>query len=140
MIKEGEHYQQIAHIQYKYKAVKDFHTQTRVKGYDIDLKYLRLMPEGNLLIRSGYCCDGASGPTMDDDSNMQAGFAHDGLYQMLRMGKLSINLRDFKKNRKLSDLSFRDQLKRDKMGWFRRWYYYQGVRLGGKKHALPRGD
>ena len=140
MITEGQQYKQIAHIQYKYEATKDFHTQTRLKGYDINLKYIRLMPEGNLLVRDGYRCDGCSGPTMDCDSNMQAGFAHDGLYQLLRLGKIALNLKEFKKNRKLSDLSFRDQLKRDGMGWFRRWYYYKGVRLAGRKHALPRGD
>ena len=55
------------------------------------------------------------------------------------MNKLAVTKADFNKVRKLADLSFKDQLKRDGMSWFRRWCYYQGVRLGGKKHALPRG-
>lgn len=140
MITEGQEYQQIAHIQYKYKAISDFHTQTRIRGFEVDLKFLRLMANGNLQIKSGYACDGCSGPTMDDDSNIHAGFAHDGLYQLLRLGKLAVSKKDFDKVRKLADLSFRDQLKRDGMTWFRRNYYYWGVRAGGKKHALPRGN
>jgi hypothetical protein len=97
------------------------------------------MPSGNLVIREAYCVDGCSGPTLDDDSNMQAGWMHDGLYQILRLGKLAVTKKDFDKMRKLADLSFLDQLKRDGMPWFRRKYYYWGVRMGGKKHAMPRG-
>jgi len=140
MIKLNIDYISIAHIQYKYKAIKDIYSQTRIKGFDIDLKYLRLMSDGNLIIKKGYACDASSGPTIDDDTNIHAGFQHDSCYQMLRLGKLAVSNKDFKAMRKLADLSFRDQLKRDGMPWFRRNYYYWGVRLGGKKHALPRGD
>ena len=138
MILEGEHYKQIAHIRHKYEAIKEFTTQTRVKGYEIDHKYFRLNKDGLLFTKKGYACDGASGPTMDDKTNIHAGFAHDCLFQMLRMGKLALNRFEFNKNRKLSDLSFYDQLKRDGMPWLRRTYYYYAVRLFGRRHALPR--
>lgn len=139
MILEGTHYIEIAHIKQKYKATKDIHTQTRIKGKEIETKYLRLMKCGNLINKKDYACDGCSGPTMDDKTNIHAGFGHDGLYQLLRLGKLAVNKKDFDKMRKLADLSFKDQLKKDGMPWFRRQYYYWGVRMGGRKHALPRG-
>lgn len=138
MILEHKHYEEIAHKVYKYRIVQSFLSSTRIKGYSVDHKYFTLKEDGSLLIKKGYSADSCSGPTLDDDTNMQAGFMHDALYQMLRLGKLAIKEKDFKRNRKLADLSFRAQLKVDGMGRFRRFYYYWGVRLGGRKHALPR--
>ena len=138
MIHLNKQYEEIEHDVFKYRVIMPFSTMTRIKGYEIKHKFFTLYPGGTLVIHKKYCCDGASGPTMDDDSNIHAGFAHDALYQMLRIGKLSERESDFDRNRKLSDLTFYDQLKNDGMGWFRRWYYYRGVRAFGKKHAQPR--
>ena len=138
MIVDGEHYRQIAHIKYKYEAIAEFTTQTRIKGYEIDHKYFRLNKDGLQTIKKGYMCDGCSGVTMDDKTNMHGGFSHDVNYQLLRMGKLSLNKSEFNRNRKLADLSFYDQLKLDGMWSFRAWYYYKAVRIFGKRHALPR--
>lgn len=140
MILEYQHYEEIAHIKYKYRCIEEFTTQTRVKGFDVATKYIHLRSNGLLTIKKNYACDGCSGPTMDDKSNMQGGFIHDALYQLLRLGLLGIGKKKFNKVRKLVDMTFRDQLKTDGMGFIRRNYYYQGVRLGGKKHALPRGE
>jgi len=138
MISLGIHYRKIAHIKYKYEAVKNFWAITQILGYDIDHKYFKLELDGALLIKRGYMCDGCSGVTLDDSSNLHACFLHDPLYQMLRMGKLSLDKKEFDKNRKLADLSFYEQLKLDGMPWFRRTYYYYAVRMFGKKYALPR--
>ncbi len=137
MILENKHYEEIAHKVYKYRVIQSFTTKVRIKGYEVDHKFFRLFPCGALTINKGYCSDGASGPTMDDDTNMQAGYMHDACYQLLRLGKLAIKEKDFNRNRKLADLSFRDQLKADGMGRFRRNYYYWGVRAFGKKYATP---
>lgn len=139
MIKEYEDYEEIDHEVYKYILVRDVFTQTRIKGYDIATKHIRLMECGNLILKKEYAADASSGPTLDDDTNVHAGFAHDGLYQLLRIGKFGIKKKDFKRLRKLADLTFYDQLKKDGMPWFRRNYYYQAVRWFGRKHALPRG-
>lgn len=140
MLVPNVHYEEIAHIQYKYRVVKPIMSDTRVYGKNIDCSYLCLRPDGILILRTGYACDGCSGPTMDDSSNIHAGFLHDGLYQLLRLGKLAITKKDFDQIRKMADLSFLDQLKLDGMGWIRRNYYYYAVRMFGKKHAIPRGD
>jgi hypothetical protein len=138
MIHIDRHYEEIEHLVYKYRSIMPFSTMTRIKGYEIKHAYFSLYPGGTLVIAKGYSCDGASGPTMDDDSNIHAGFAHDALYQLLRIGKLSQTKGDFERNRRLADLTFLDQLKADGMNWFRRWYYYKAVRWFGKTHAMPR--
>ena len=140
MIHEGTHYERISHAVYKYRALVDIYTQTRIKGYDISTNYIRLMPCGNLIAKKGYACDGASGPTIDDNSNMHGAFAHDGLFQLLRLGKLGYQKDEFDKNRKLADKTLIDQCKKDGMPWIRRQLWYYSLRLFGKKNALPRGD
>jgi hypothetical protein len=137
MIHLNKHYEEIEHDVLKYRSLMPFSTMTRVKGYEIKHKYFTLYPSGTLVIGKGYACDGCSGPTIDGD-NLHAGFAHDALYQLLRIGKLSQTEKDFNTNRKLADLTFYDQLKIDGMNWFRRWYYYRAVRIFGKTHAKPK--
>jgi hypothetical protein len=137
MIHENKQYEEIDHEVFKYRSIMPFSTMTRIKGYEIKHKYFTLYPAGTLVIGKGYACDGASGLTWDDSSNLHAAFAHDALYQLLRIGKLSQTEKDFDRNRKLADLTFYDQLKADGMGWFRRWYYYRAVRMFGKRHAKP---
>jgi len=137
MIHENKQYEEIEHEVYKYISIMPFSTMTRIKGYEIKHKYFTLYPGGTLVIAKGYATDASSGPTMDDDSNIHAGFCHDALYQLLRIGKLSRTESDFDRNRKLADLTFYDQLKLDGMNWFRRWYYYRAVRMFGKQHVKP---
>ena len=137
MIHLNKHYEEIDHDVFKYRVLMPFTTMTRITGYEVKHKFFSLYPRGTLVVHKGYSCDGASGPTWDDSSNIHAGFAHDALYQMLRIGKLSQTEEDFSLNRKLADLTFLDQLKADGMNWFRRWYYYKAVRWFGKKHAQP---
>ena len=39
-------------------------------------------------VRAGYCWDGPSGPTIDDDRAMRPSLIHDAYYQLIRMGLL----------------------------------------------------
>ena len=135
MINENIEYE--VYTEGNYITLKRFATQTRLLGYDIDHAFFQLLPRGTLIIKPGYVNNACSGPTLDDATNIHAGMAHDSMYQMLRIGKLGTG-KDFDRNRKLADMTFRDQLKLDGMGWFRRNYYYRAVRWFGKKYALPR--
>lgn len=137
MIQENVHYERITHKVYKYRCIKPFKNYTRLKGYHLEHEYFTLYSDGVLIIKWGYCSDGVSGPTVDDDTNIQAAFLHDALYQMLRLGLIGKDSKQFKRDRKLADLSFYYQLKRDGMPYIRRWYYYWAVRIFGKKHATP---
>ena len=91
----------------------------------IDTKYINLF-QGELTIYKYYAWDGASGPTIDDKTNMRASLFHDALYQLMREGHLD------KSYRKYADQLFRQMCLEAGMGKFRAWYYYTSVRvLGG---------
>ena len=93
-----------------------------------------------LLVQPGYCWDGASGPTLDTAIVIGPSLFHDCAYQAMRQGRLPQEYRkladkDFyllmlEQNEKWSDGSF--------LGKLRAWYYYWGVRLGGRSAARRR--
>lgn len=62
------------------KFITDVHPSN-----DIETNYLTLTTNGTLYISSGYAWDGASGPTIDSKSSMQASLVHDALYQLMRL-------------------------------------------------------
>ena len=67
-----------------------------------------------LCVTDGYPWDGCSGPTIDTKNSMRAGLVHDGLYQLMREGKIP------RKHRIQIDNEFETILKEDGMSWFRR--------------------
>jgi len=76
---------------YKYQLSFGFSIQTGIKcGEHIETKYLVLNKNGILVIRPGYAWDGPSGPTYDSKAYMVASLVHDALYQLMRMGLLSV--------------------------------------------------
>lgn len=50
--------------------------------------FVTLSAEGLLHIEYGYAWDGASGPCIDRDGNMDASCVHDALYELIRQGLL----------------------------------------------------
>ena len=95
---------------------------------------IRLTPAGTLFIHAGYIWDGASGPTLDDGSNMVPALQHDAFYQLMREGLLPQSWR------KPVDEYFYEMLKVHGMGTFRAWYYYRSVRMFGGKSARRQND
>lgn len=61
---------------------------------DIVTEFITLTTSGELIIKSGYAWDGASGPTIDTKSSMRGSLAHDALYQLIRNGHLPNSLRN----------------------------------------------
>lgn len=73
-----------------YQAVKDYRFQTNIfPKEDICYERIHLLKSGLLVIFSGYCWDGASGPVIDRKTNMRAGGTHDALYHLMRMKLLN---------------------------------------------------
>lgn len=85
-----------------------------------------------ITVKMTYAYDGASGPTLDDKTNLKAALIHDCQYQLMREGLLD------RKYRKAVDQTFRRHCIEDGMGKFRAWYYYRAVRMFCKKSSLPR--
>lgn len=108
---------------YKYRLDEDY-TQT-IKIYpqtQVNTRYIDLDIYGHLIVKSGYCWDGPSGPTVDTKSSMRGSLVHDALYQLIREDKLPRYVR-----RDADKLAYRMWL-RDGMNKFRAWVWMTCVR------------
>jgi len=112
---------------YKYELMETLTESILASDY-VQTEFIELGDTG-ITIREGYCWDGASGPTIDTKSTMRGSLVHDALYQLMRMGKIG------QEYKLLADHTFRRLIREDGMGSFRAWYYYNGVRLFGRKSA-----
>lgn len=73
-----------------YQLVKDYRYQTKIfPDEDIFYERIHLLKSGLLIVFSGYCWDGTSGPVIDRKTNMRSGCTHDALYHLMRMELLS---------------------------------------------------
>ena len=75
---------------YKYQLAENEVYQTNILcGENIKTQFIELDVNGQLIVRSGYAWDGASGPTIDyPKCTMRGPCAHDALYQLIRWGLL----------------------------------------------------
>lgn len=81
---------------YKYQLVKFYSIQIDIfVPTPIITSFIALSKDGVLLIKEGYAWDGASGPTIDTPSSMRGSLVHDALYQLMRLGLISENNRDY---------------------------------------------
>lgn len=71
---------------YKYQTAKDYYMRIAITGYSILLPFISLDTSGDLVVRSGYAWNGASGPTWDSLNSMIGSLIHDVLYQLIRLG------------------------------------------------------
>jgi len=117
---------------YKYQLSELLLFDTGITGCDIKTEFIELSPLGILLIKSGYAWDGASGPAIDDDTNMRASCVHDALYQLLRMCLLSPEYRE------LADDILEFICQEDGMSDFRAAYYHRGVDIFAADAADPK--
>lgn len=75
---------------YKYQLYENYLQQTGiVPNFPFMGEFLSIDESGLLICYRGYAWDGASGPTVDDASNMRASLVHDALCQLMRLGVVS---------------------------------------------------
>lgn len=84
-----------------------------------------------LIIRPGYCWDGASGPALDTINFARGSVVHDALYQIIVQYKDHLGPKLAGKMRKIADQELRRILKEDNMGFFRRNWVYWFLRIFG---------
>lgn len=117
---------------YKYQLAEDLTLYTRIKPVeDITTEFITLLVGGTMTFKSGYAWDGASGPTWDTDNSMTPSLYHDGMAQLMRMGKLDLGWLDYVNE------EFDDMLKERGMNWFRRRLWRRGLWLTGGSFAEP---
>lgn len=118
-------------VYYKYKLAEDLHTFMNFEPpNDIITEYIEFYRDGKLILRRGYASDGPSGPTIDDETNIQGGFVHDAGYQLMRLGLLPK-----KKYKPLFDRALEMICRIDGMGLTRAHTYYNAVTLLGHSSA-----
>jgi hypothetical protein len=121
----GIEYWEIDHDKYKYMLAKNYSIQTDIYDKSFNNPYFRLYKNGKLICKQYYCWDGASGPTIDTESNMRGSLIHDVLYQAMHMNFLS------RKYRKYADDFFYEIIREDGMNLIRAKYYWLAVRSVG---------
>jgi len=74
----------------KQRIVTDIQPEERLVGSN---HWVTLNKNGSMVLLPSYCCDGPSGPTWDTATTIRAAFFHDAFYQLIREGKLFMDIR-----------------------------------------------
>lgn len=119
---------------YKYQLTRDMHFKAGILGYDIDLEYIRLTPDGLLTLKKGYAWNGASGPTWDSKNSMRGSAEHDAGYQLIRLGYLP------KETKEYWDNELHDRCVEDGMWGFRADYWRWAVITFGAGSCLASAE
>jgi hypothetical protein len=79
----------------KYQIVNEpYIAKTPIVGYDINIRWIRLHPDGTLILDIGYGWDGSSGPTINSSKDKQASAEHDAFYKLIRLELLPKSIKD----------------------------------------------
>lgn len=117
---------------YKYQTVVDYTVFVAIfPKQDIETHFLILTKDGTLKIKNGYAWDGPSGPAIDSKNFMRGSLVHDALYQLIRTGLLSANVR------LIADQELRKICLEDGMWRVRAWWVYRSVRWFAASAASP---
>jgi len=121
---------------YKYQLAEDMTFFLKFySNVDIKLDFIEFYTTGKFIIKKGYAWDGPSGPTWDDETNMQGSCLHDAGYQLMRAGFLDELI-----YRDLFDKLFEQICIEDGMSHFRASYYFEGIHLFGEQYAKRQDD
>lgn len=116
---------------YKYQLAADYHIALPIVGHAVRTEYVSMTGTGQLTIRSGYCWDGASGPTIDTRNSQRASLVHDALYQLMRSTLLPAGYRE------IADHMLHQLLLEDGMSRVRAWLWWRAVRRAAGAAARP---
>lgn len=106
----------------RYQLTRTFIIQTDIHPpLTVFSDYIRLQPEGTLIIERGYCWDGATGG-FDTPDFMRGSLAHDGLCDLIARGLLD------KSYRPQVDKLLRNILIEDGMSKLRAWWIYTFIK------------
>lgn len=116
-------YRMLDHHQRYFKELDGIHIYICNRLQNFSIK------NGTVNVYSRHWWDGASGPTFDSDSSMEASLWHDIFYFLIEHH--FIGKRDPKKFRKWADKVFYNDLKRGGMWFPRARVWFRAVRLFG---------
>ena len=124
-------------INYKYQLAENYSIQTEIFPKE-DIYYpnkenpiLSLTKDGIFTLYAGYFSDGATDPAIDSPDFMRAAFVHDGLYNLMRKSKISLEYRDY------ADKLLHKICLEDGMSKFRALNIYFALKFFGESSARP---
>jgi hypothetical protein len=103
----------------------DFWFEITPPGYFGEYGFISFYANGQVKVRSGFCWDGASGPTLDTIDSVCAALGHDVLYKLMGQKLLPSSYKDE------ADQWFYMRLVKDGMVGFRAFAWFKAVRLFG---------
>ncbi len=117
---------------YKYQLVEDYTIQTKIiPSKNIKTDYLELSKDGLLVIKKGYCWDGASGYP-DLKTIIRGSLIHDSFFQLLRF-----NLIEKRYKKEADNLLYKCCLKDGMYKWNAKLVLW-GVQKFGKRSTLAK--
>jgi hypothetical protein len=120
---------------YKYQTRKDYHIKLDIVPFEaISLPFVSMTIDGSTIIKSGYAWDGPSGPTWDTLNAMIGSLVHDVIYQLIRLGLIEPNYKDY------ADKMIHDICVEDGMNKIRAWYWLKGLKIFGGNAVKPSGE
>jgi len=101
---------------YKYQLADTILCATEILGYDINIGFIMLKPDGTLILVKGFAWDGASGPAIDTDTFIKGSAAHDALYELMRLGYLPVSFRAYA-DRLLKEICLESGMWKTRANW-----------------------
>ena len=122
------------HIEYKsgfkYQLSKDYSVFVNIfPKENIYSEFIELHFDGFLIIKSGYCWDGPSGPAIDTKNFMRGSLVHDALYQLMREELIGQECRE-EADKELRKICLEDGMSKIRAEWV-----YYAVRTFAKRCA-----
>lgn len=126
----------------RYRKRRKVHKYVLAQTYNVSVRgmprgyvpgYVRIK-DGRITIMVGYAWDGPSGPAIDTKNSMRASLVHDALYQLMRIGAVSLAFR------KRADSLYKQHCIEDGMSRIRAAWQYAALRVFGRRHARPAKD
>ncbi len=119
---------------YKYQTEINYRIYTGLTGYHVENDWYTLTEDGWLFIKKGYAWDGASGPTIDDETNYVPSLVHDVIYQMMRRNELPLSVKEY------ADDLLQTMMVERGASRLRAEIYHNGVTIGGASSCVPGTD
>lgn len=117
---------------YKYQLTRDYRIELEVIPFrPICLPFISMYTAGDMVIKSGYAWNGASGPTLDTKNTMAGSLVHDALYQLIRLRLIDPKYKEY------ADRVLKEICIEDGMCPGRATVWYQAVRVFGWKSCEP---
>ena len=114
---------------YKYRLHQPILVEIEIYGYEIDLPFFKLQPDGLLILRKGYCWNGSNYSI--DYKSRTASAVHDAGYQLMREGCIE------KSHRKYIDQVYKEILIiKGLWVWHANFRYNMLRKLGGTSAKL----